>query len=124
MSNEPEKKLKNGCLVKTMGNHWKMHGDLSEKALLVWIKSIWKFKGEISLKLRSKGFFTAIFTCSEDKNTIFDEGPYLLNFVGLHLKYWSEHFSLENEDFTVTPVWIRLYSLPQELSHLENMEGL
>jgi hypothetical protein len=84
-SNKPDIKLKNGCLNKMVDNprykvtsplvgdyiqYIKYHASLekimgiwpSEKALLVWIKSRWKFKGDISLKLMSKGFFTAIFT--------------------------------------------------------------
>jgi hypothetical protein len=60
---------------------------------MVWIKSRWKVKGDISLKLGSKGFFTMIFTCSEDRNKVFDEGPYFFNSTGLHLRYWSECFS-------------------------------
>jgi hypothetical protein len=59
----------------------------TEKALLVWIKSKWKVKGEISLKLGSKGFFTIMLTYSEDRNRIFDEGPYFFNSIGLHLRY-------------------------------------
>jgi hypothetical protein len=136
-SKKSNKKLTNGCLAKTMENpRYKVTsllvGDYiqymtdhaligkfmvtwpTEKALLVWIKSKWKVKGDISLKLGSKGFFTTVFTYSEDRNRIFDEGPYFFNLTGLHLKYWSECFSPEKEDFTAAPVWIRLYSLPHE----------
>jgi hypothetical protein len=38
----------------------------SEKALLWWIKTRWKPKGDVSLKLGSKGFFTTIFNLVED----------------------------------------------------------
>jgi hypothetical protein len=146
-ANNLDKKLKNGCLAKTVENlRYEVTSPLvgdyiqymtnhaligkfmgiwpTEKALLVWIKSKWKVKGEISLKLRSKGFFTTVFTCSEDRNQIFDEGPYFFNLVGLHLRYWSERFSPEKEDFTAALVWIRLYSLPHELWHLETLAGI
>jgi hypothetical protein len=33
----------------------------SEKTLVSWIKSKWKPKGQVDLKLGSKGFFTTIF---------------------------------------------------------------
>jgi hypothetical protein len=58
-----------------------------KKALMVWVKSRWKFKGDMEIKLGSKGFFMVIFTCSEDRNKYFDEGPYFFNSVGLHLRY-------------------------------------
>jgi len=41
-----------------------------EKALMVWVKSRWKVKGDMEIKLGLKGFFTVIFTCSEDRNHI------------------------------------------------------
>jgi len=146
-SKKSHKKLKNGCLAKTVENlRYKVTsplvGDYTqymtyhaligkfmgiwpiEKALLVWIKSKWKVKGDIILKLSSKSFFTTLFTYSKDRNRIFDEGPYFFNSARIHLGYWSEHFSPEKEDFTAAPVWIRLYSLPHEFWHLETLEGL
>ena len=85
-SKPSDKKLKNGCLSKTVENlRYKVTsplvGDYTqymtyhaligkfmgiwpiEKALLVWIKSKWKVKGDISLNLRSKGLFKTMFTC-------------------------------------------------------------
>ena len=57
----------------------------TEKALHGWIKSKWKPKGQITLQLGPKGFFTAIFTCLEDKSRIMDGGPYFFNSSGLYL---------------------------------------
>jgi hypothetical protein len=56
-----------------------------EKALMVWIKSRWKFKGDMDLNLGSKGLFTVIFTCSKDRNKVFDEGPYFFNSMLIHI---------------------------------------
>jgi len=50
--------------------------------------------------LGSKGLFKKIFACTKDKDRVFEEGPYLFNSAGLHLRYWRERFSLEKEDFT------------------------
>jgi hypothetical protein len=81
--------------------HPQIHGNLaSEKSLMVWVKSRWKVKGEMDLKLGSKGFFTVIFPCTGNKDKIFDEGPYFFNSVGLHLRYWMEGFSPKKEDYT------------------------
>jgi hypothetical protein len=70
-------------------------------------------KGQVDLKLGSKGFFTTIFSNPSDREKVFKEGPYFFNSTGLHLCYSKEIFSPEKEDFMVTLVWIRLYSLPQ-----------
>jgi hypothetical protein len=59
----------------------------SKKILMVWVKSRWKVKGEMDLKLGSKVFFTIIFSCTKQRDKIFDEGPYFFNSVGLHLRY-------------------------------------
>jgi hypothetical protein len=142
-----DKKLCNGCLDKMVENsryevnlpllgdyiqYMKDHTVIgkfmgiwpSKKALTVWIKSRWKFKGDISLKLGSKGLFALIFTCFEDGNKVFDEGLYFFDSIGLHLRHWSEYFSPKKEDFTIAPVWIKLYSLAQELWHLETLEQI
>ena len=43
-----------------------------------------------------------------------DGGPYFFNVVDLFLRNWIECFNPDKEDFNWAPVWIRLYSLPQE----------
>jgi hypothetical protein len=86
----------------------------SERDLVKWIQYWWKPKGHYDLQLGSKGFFTIILHNLEDRNHIFDGGPYFYNSAGLFLRFWTENFSPEKEDFSHAPVWIRLYSLPQE----------
>jgi hypothetical protein len=95
-----------------------------EKALNWWIKTTWKPKGQIDLKLGSKGFFTTIFSNLEDHDKVFKGGPYFFNSAGLHFRPWTERFSPEKEDFMVAPVWIRLYSLPHEFWDEEILEGI
>lgn len=51
----------------------------SEKELAKWIQQRWKPKGNIDLKLGANGFFTVIFANLEDKERVFEEGPYFLN---------------------------------------------
>ena len=83
-----------------------------ERALHVWIRSHWKPKGEINLHLGSKGFFTVVFTSLEDKDRVFEGGPYFYATSSLYMRPWMMNFVLEGETFTSVPVWIRLYSLP------------
>jgi hypothetical protein len=96
----------------------------SERDLLRWIKDWWNPKGDYEVQLSSKGFFTIILYNLEDKDIIFDNGPYFYNSVGLFLRFWMDCFSPEKEDFTMAPVWIRLYSLPQEFWLEEILMGI
>lgn len=84
----------------------------TEKALQAWIKNHWKPKGEITLHLGSKGFFTVVFANMEDKDKVFEGGPYFYVVVGLYMWPWIMNFFLESETFTSVLVGIRLYSLP------------
>jgi hypothetical protein len=96
----------------------------SERDLVKWIHHWWRPKGHYDLQLGSKGFFTIIFHNIEDRNRIFDGGPYFFNSARLFLRFWTEKFSLEKEDFSHALVWIRLYSLPQEFWLEEILAGI
>jgi hypothetical protein len=86
----------------------------SEKALTWWIKTRWKPKGDVDLKPRSKGFFTTVFNNVKDCKRVLKNNPYFFNSAGLYLILWTKNSILAKEDFIVVPVWIHLYSLPQE----------
>jgi len=96
----------------------------NEKALQWWIQTYWKPKGHIDLQLGAKGFFTVIFFNVEDRNRVFEGGPYFFNSAGLFLRYWKEKFNPDREDMTVAPVWVRLYSLPTEYWLPEILEDI
>jgi hypothetical protein len=96
----------------------------SERDLIKWIQHWWKPKGHYELQLGSKGFFTIILHNLEDRNRIFDGGPYFYNSTGFFLRFWTEKFNPEQEDFAHAPVWIRLYSLPQEFWLEEVLAGI
>jgi hypothetical protein len=96
----------------------------SERDLHKWIKHWWNPKGDYEVQLSSKGFFTIILYNLEDKDRIFENGPYFFNSAGLFLRFWTERFSPDQEDFTMAPVWIRLYSLPQEFWLEEILMGI
>ena len=58
-----------------------------------------------------------------------ENGPYFYNLVGLFLRPWKERFNPDKENLTISPVWIRMYSLPTEywkeeiLMDIRNMLG-
>jgi hypothetical protein len=78
----------------------------SEHDLVKWIHQWWKPKGNYDLQLGSKGFLTIIFHNLEDRNHVFDEGPYLFNSSSLFLHLWKDKFIPEKEYFVHAPVWI------------------
>eukprot|EP00253_Pinus_taeda_P025482 PITA_25482 len=86
----------------------------TERALRGWIAAKWKPKGDVTLQLGAKGFFTTIFYCLEDKHRILGGGPYFFNSAGLYLRNWKPRFNPDNEDLAWAPVWIRLFSLLDE----------
>ena len=49
------------------------------------IKYQWKPSGEVELHLGSKGFFTVVFMNLEDRDKVFEGGPYFHAPVGLYM---------------------------------------
>ena len=89
-------------------NHWKPKGEINHHR----IKNHWKPKGEINHHLGSKGFFIVVFRNLEDKDKVFEGGPYFYVATGLYMRPWVMYYVSERETFTSVLVWIRLYSLP------------
>ena len=85
-----------------------------EEALQGWIGVKWKPKAHFDMQLGSKGFFTIIFHHLDDKSKVEERGPYFFNGAGLYKRNWVEWFRLEKEEFSLAPIWIQMYSLPQE----------
>jgi hypothetical protein len=86
----------------------------TEGTLRNWIKYKWKPSREVELHLGSKGFFTVVFMNLEDRDRVFEGGPYFHASAGLYMRPWKENFSPEKETFKNVPVWLRLYSLPPD----------
>eukprot|EP00253_Pinus_taeda_P033737 PITA_33737 len=84
----------------------------SERSLCHWIKLHWKPRGDVKLHLGAKGFFTVDFSNLEDKDRVFEGGPYFLASAGLYMRPWKPNFAPEKESFTQVLVWICLFSLP------------
>jgi hypothetical protein len=91
--------------MKTHALIWKFMGLCpTEITLCNWIKNHWKPNGEVELHLGLKGFFKEIFTNLEDRDRVFEEGPYFHASAGLYMQPWKENFSLEKETFKKVPV--------------------
>ena len=96
----------------------------TEKALQAWIRYHWKPKGSIDLHLGSKGFFTVVFANIEDKDRVFEGGPYFYAAVGLYMRLWMMNFVPERETFTSVLVWVSLYSLPLDYWQIESLTAI
>eukprot|EP00253_Pinus_taeda_P029130 PITA_29130 len=111
--------MRNHALICRFVGYWP-----SERELYRWIDQRWRPRGQVDLKLGAQGFFTAIFSNLEDKNKIFEEGPYFLNNAGLFMKFWEERYNPEKETMLDAPVWVRLFGLPDEFWDPEILEGI
>jgi hypothetical protein len=60
----------------------------------------------------------------EDKDKVFENGPYLFESVGLYLRLWSEKFNPKKEYIMVSSVWIKLYSLLNEFWNEKMLKGI
>jgi len=58
----------------------------TEKDLTKSIQQKWQPRGHIELKLGARGFFTVIFLNLQDKEKVFENGPYFHYNVGLFMR--------------------------------------
>lgn len=111
--------MKDHALICKFIGFWPSERDLSK-----WIQLRWKPKGHIDLKLGAKGFFTVIFANLEDKERIFEEGPYFMNNAGLFMRDWEDRYNPDAEKLLAAPIWVRFFGLPSEFWHPEVLEGI
>ena len=65
-----------------------------------------------------------VFKNIEDKDRLFEGGPYFYAAVGLYMRPWKMNFVLEKENFISVPVWVRLYSLPLDYWQPESLAAI
>ena len=64
-----------------------------------------------------------VFTNIEDKDRVFEGGPYFYAAAGLYMRPWIMNFVPEHEIFTLVLVWVRLYSLPLDYWQTESLSA-
>jgi len=88
-------------------NKWEQyHKYIKYHALICKFMGIWKLKGQIDLKLGSKGFFTMIFTSLEDKERVFENWLYLFYNFGLFMRLWEGYYILDQESIMEASIWV------------------
>eukprot|EP00253_Pinus_taeda_P034687 PITA_34687 len=60
----------------------------------------------------------------EDKEKVFEGGPYFYVAAGLFMRPWKMNFAPEWENFTSVPVWVRLYSLPLDYWRTDSLAAI
>jgi len=65
-----------------------------------------------------------IFSNMQDKERVFENGPYFHNNAGLFMRYWEECYNPDKEKFLAALVWVRLFGLPMDFSDPEILEGI
>lgn len=93
----------------------------TKNALQTWIKYHWKPKGSIDLHLGSRGFFIVVFMNVEDKDRVFEGGPYFYAVAGLYMRPWMMNFFPKHGTSTSILIWVRLYYLPLDYQKNESL---
>ncbi|KAK1272250.1 hypothetical protein QJS04_geneDACA014657 [Acorus gramineus] len=81
----------------------------------LFLRKLWKSKGDFSLLLHANGFFIVRFDLAEDCNLILEGGPWTMEHRPFILKKWSPDVRMEQERLSSIPIWARIPNLPLHL---------
>ena len=62
--------------------------------------------------LVGKGYYVFVFDSTEDRDLIFQNGPYFMGPQGLYLNKWTLDFDPTQDVPSIVHVWVRLPHLP------------
>ena len=79
-----------------------------------WVNRNWAplIKQSVKSYFLGRGFFLFEFSSKEDKDLIFQNGPYFMGPQGLYLNKWTPDFDPAVDVPTAVLVWVRLPNLP------------
>lgn len=81
-------------------------------SLLAAIKRKWTFKGALELLTLEKDFFLFKFSCKEDYDKVWDNGPCFLNGKSFLFQKWQCDFRPTKANFSEISLWIKLPNFP------------
>jgi hypothetical protein len=95
-------------------------------ALRSWIDSEWSplLVGEVTVCPLAKGFFTAIFESSDERDLVSSSGPWFWGRAGLSVQPWTPDFDPATTSISTAPVWVRLPSLPLHFRGDKSLESI
>ena len=71
-----------------------------------------------------RGYYVFVFESAEDRDLIFQNGPYFIGPHGIYLNKWTPNFDPNQDVPYVFPVWVRLLHLPLHCWNLESLEAI
>jgi hypothetical protein len=103
----------------------------SPKSTESWVNRNWAplIKESVTSYFLGRGYFLFEFTSKDDKDLIFQNGPYFMGPQGLYLNKWTPDFDPAVDVPKAVPVWVRLPNLPvhcwngDSLRHIGNALG-
>eukprot|EP00253_Pinus_taeda_P026670 PITA_26670 len=103
----------------------------SPKSTEIWVNknSAPLIKNDVTSYFLGRGFFLFEFTSKDDKDLIFQNGPYFMGPQGLYLNKWTPDFDPATDVLTAILVWVRLPNLQvhcwnwDSLKHISNALG-
>ena len=103
----------------------------SPKSIEIWVSKNWAplIKNSVTSYFLGRGYFLFEFTAKEDKNLIFQNGPYFMGPQALYLNKWTPYFDPAMDVPSAVLVWVRLPNLPvhcwnwDSLKHIGNTLG-
>ncbi|KAJ0955350.1 hypothetical protein HanPSC8_Chr01g0001871 [Helianthus annuus] len=77
-----------------------------------FVKQNWKKYGLNRLMMNSKGFFFFKFKDKKGIDQLLEDGPWMIRNVPIILKEWSPSVTVEKEEITTVPVWVKMHDVP------------
>ena len=71
-----------------------------------------------------RGYFLFHFEAKEDKELIFQNGPYFMGPQGIYLNGWMPNFDPEADIPKTIPVWVRLQNLPMHCWNPKSLKAI
>jgi hypothetical protein len=118
---EEEEYYRSMSLVCRFNGFWPKLVDLNN-----WISATWIpiMQQQAFIHPCAKGFFIVEFDIQEDRDLIFNSGPWFWGNSGLFMKPWSPSFNPATDILSSTPVWVRLPNLPLHFWGFPSLEAI
>ena len=92
---------------------------IQHRAIKYCVSQAWDTIGEVTINYHTNGYFLSLFSMKEDRDHIFQGGPWFYNKSSLFMKPWHFNFKLREGNPIEAPVWVRLSSLSSTILNKE-----
>ncbi|GJU16963.1 zinc knuckle CX2CX4HX4C containing protein [Tanacetum coccineum] len=109
-------------IVKKVSTHFEhtLYGYFIGKRLAFLVveyyaRNKWGKHGLKRIMMNTKGFFFFKFDSKAGLEAILESGPWMIRQTLIILKRWSMSTSLQKEELTRIPIWVKLYDVPRQV---------